>query len=61
MRSSRRCRWRLDRRGGTRDAAAVVDDDVRVEVDAIWSLLSMEIGAAETLNPARVLPTDGAN
>ena len=39
-----------------------VDDEFgRVEVDAIWSLLSMEIGAAETLNPARVLPTDGAN
>ena len=39
----------------------IVDDDVRVEVDAIWALLSMEIGAAETLNPARVLPTEGAN
>ena len=39
----------------------IVDDDVRVEVDAIWSLLSMKIGAAETLNPARVFPTDGAN
>ena len=33
----------------------IVNDDVRVEVDAIWSQLSMEIGAAETLNPARVL------
>ena len=41
-------------------AAASVDDGC-VEVDAIWSLLPMEIGAAETLNPARVLPTDGAN
>ena len=37
----------------------IIDVD---KVDAILSpLLLVKIGAAETLNPARVFPTDGAN
>ena len=31
------------------------------EVDAIWPPLLMKVEAADTMIPARVLPTDGAN